>query len=267
MNINKYIPIIASIAILFIFTSCEKEIDVKLNSAEPRLVIEGIVAADSLATVKLTMSKDFISNNTFDPILGAFVSVSDNMGNSEVLEITPEGIYRAKSLTGVPGRTYSLKVTVEGQEYTASSTMSPHTVAIDSITMYYIPLFEYSFPMIHFQDPKGSKNYYREHLYINGKRYKLDEDATDTDEREGFYMSRLIPVVKESGTTEKPIKKGDTLTVEHQLLDKGAFIFFDTLGQISSSLTNPTSNIKGGALGYFSAYTCDRKTIIVDRAQ
>lgn len=264
MSISKYILTIVAIVSTFIFTSCEKEIDVDLRSSEPKLVIEGLITADSLATVRLTMSKDFSSNNTFDPVLGALVSVSDDKGNTEILKIDTSGIYKAQNLRGVPGRTYNLKVNVDGQEYTASSTMSPHTVKIDSITMYYIPLFKYACPMIYFQDPKGSKNYYRELLYINGKRKKLDEDATDTDDREGFYLSRLVPAFKENGSDEDPIKKGDTITVEHQLLDKGAYTFFETLGRIGNSQTNPTSNIVGGALGYFSAYTFDRKTIIAD---
>lgn len=267
MNINKYITTVAAIASLFLFTSCEKEIDVDLNSSEPKLVIEGLITPDSLATVRLTMSKDFNTDNTFNPVLGAIVSISDNTGNSEILEIDAKGIYKAANLRGVPGRTYNLKVNVEGHDYTSSSTMSPYSVEIDSITMYYIPMFKYPFPMIHYQDPKGSKNYYRELLYINGKRRKLDEDATDTDNREGFYSSRIIPAFKENNEDDDPIQKGDTITIEHQLIDKGAFTFFDTLARISSSQTNPTSNIVGGALGYFSAYTFDRKTVIADWPQ
>lgn len=264
MNITKYITTIAAVASLFLFTSCEKEIDVDLRPSEPKLVIEGLITPDSLATVKLTMSKNFNTDNTFDPVTGAIVSISDDNGNSETLKLNSSGIYKAANLRGVSGRTYSLKVNVEGQEYTASSRMSPHTVAIDSILMYYIPLFKYSFPQIYFQDPQGSKNYYREILYINGKRKKLDEDVTDTDNREGFYMTRIVPAFKENNETEDPIKKGDTIMIEHQLLDKGAYTFFETLGRISSSQTNPTNNIVGGALGYFSAYTFDRKTIIAD---
>lgn len=33
---------------------------------------------------------------------------------------------------------------------------------------------------------------------------------------------------------------------------------------INTSLANPTSNITGGALGYFGVYTCDTKEIIAD---
>lgn len=265
MNINKYIIIVASLVSLFLFTSCEKEIDVDLHSSEPKLVIEGLISQNTLATVRLTMSKDFNTDNTFTPVQGAIVSISDNNGNSETLQIDTSGVYKAVNLKGVPGRTYNLKVTVDGQIYTATSTMSPHIVPIDSITLYTVPLFDYPFPMVYFQDPKGTKNYYRELLYINGKRHKMDEDVTDTDNREGFGISRILPVYPESNTDkEDPIKRGDTLMVEHQCLDKGAYTFFETLGLISSSLNNPTNNIVGGALGYFSAYTYDRKTIIAD---
>lgn len=264
MNINKYIIIVAAIVSLYILTSCEKEIDVDLNSSEPKLVIEGLITPDFPASVRLTMSKDFNNDNTFDPVLGAIVSITDDKGNAETLKIDTSGIYRTINLKGVPGRTYNLKVNVDGIEYTASSTMSPHSVKIDSITMYYIPLFKYPFPMIHFQDPKGTKNYYRELLYINGKRKDINQDVTDTDDREGFYISRIVPAYYENGSDEDPIKKGDTITIEHQLLDKGAYTFFETLGRISSSQTNPTSNIAGGALGYFSAYSYDRQTIVAD---
>lgn len=265
MNINKYITAIAAVASLFLFTSCEKEIDVDLHSAEPKLVIEGLISQNTLATVKLTMSKDFNSDNTFTPVEGAIVVISDNDGNSETLKIDTSGVYKAVNLRGVPGRTYNLKVSVDGQVYTSTSTMSANIVKIDSITLYTIPTIDYPFPMVHFQDPSGSKNYYRELLYINGKRHKMNDDVTDTDNREGFPISRILPVFNQSSSNKvDPIKQGDTLLIEHQSLDKGAFTFFDTLAIIESSQTNPTSNIVGGALGYFSAYTYDRKSIIAN---
>lgn len=268
MNINKYITTVAAIASLFLFTSCEKEIDVDLNSSEPKLVIEGLISQNTLATVRLTMSKDFNTDNTFNPVEGAIVSISDDKGNTETLKFDPSGLYKAANLRGVPGRTYHLTVHVEGQEYTATSSMSSNLVKIDSVTMYYIPLAKYAFPMVHFQDPSGPKNYYRDLVYINGKRHKMDEDVTDTDNREGFYMTRILPIYNQSNDDkEDPIKKGDTIMIEHQSLDKGAYTFFETLGMIGSSQTNPTNNIVGGALGYFSAYTYDRQTIIADWPQ
>lgn len=264
MNINKYIIILTSFASLFFFTSCEKEIELDLNSVDPKLVIEGLVTLDSLPTVKLTMTKDFSSNNTFDPVKGAIVSISDNEGNSEVLELKASGLYTAKYLRGVLGRTYNLNVSVDGKEYTSTSSMPPHVVEIDSITLYSVALFDYPFPMIHFQDPKGAKNYYRELLYINGKRSKDSDYVTSTDNREGFYIPQLLPIFAEKDDDPDPIQKGDTIMVEQQAIDKGAYTFFDTLGRIGMSQTNPTTNIQGGALGYFSAYTFYRKQIIAD---
>jgi len=49
-----------------------------------------------------------------------------------------------------------------------------------------------------------------------------------------------------------------------QCIDKGAYTFFYTLSRIEDSKTNPTSNIKGGALGYFSASTVDKMTITAE---
>ncbi len=265
MSINKYITTIAAVASLFLFTSCEKEIEVDLHSADPQLVIEGLISQNTLATVRLTKSKDFNSDNVFAPVLGAIVSISDNNGNSEILQIDPStGIYKTVSLKGIPGSTYNLKVNVEGKEYTATSTMSANIVPIDSISMLDVTLFDYPFPRVHFKDPTGSKNYYRELLYINGKRSKLDEDVTTTDQREGFAITRILPVFPKNNSNEDPIKRGDTIMIEHQSLDKGAYTFFETLGRIDDSMTNPTNNIVGGALGYFSAYTYDREEIIAD---
>ena len=56
----------------------------------------------------------------------------------------------------------------------------------------------------------------------------------------------------------------DRIEVEFQCIDKGAYTFFYTLSRIEDSKTNPTSNIKGGALGYFSASTVDKMTITAE---
>jgi hypothetical protein len=60
------------------------------------------------------------------------------------------------------------------------------------------------------------------------------------------------------------------LTVELQSIDKSVYNYFQTLESISgnamqqtASPTNPISNFSNGALGYFSAYTFDRKKVII----
>lgn len=259
---NKYILIVSVAFSVFALSSCEKEITVNLNSSEPRIVIEGLIKLDSTATVRITKSKDYNTDGVFPAVNGAIVTISDDAGNTEVLKQNTAGLYCAQTIKGVVGRTYNLSVKVEDKEYTSISKM-PQPVEIDTMYMYYIPSLKYAFPMIEFQDVSGVDSYYHHVVYINGKRMKMQEDVTDDEDRDGFRISRILPIF-EGDNNDKKVEKGDTIWTELQTLDKGAYKFFESLARMSNTQTNPTSNIKGGALGYFSAYTYSRKEIIAE---
>lgn len=251
---------IAIICCLLILSACEKEIEVDLNSSSPKIVIEALVPLDSLATVKITQSQDYNNEGGFPPVSGAVVTLSDNAGNVEVLQQNINGIYRAKSIKGIERQTYSLSITVDGKNYTSVSTM-PQLVKIDSLYMYYVPAIKMSYPMVQFKDIVGERNYYRTVLYVNNKRLRLGIDVTDDEDRDGIVIDFLQTYNKDDNNGEK-IKQGDNVDVDLQCIDKGAYTYFESLGRIQSTLNNPTSNITGGALGYFSAFTSDKKSII-----
>lgn len=255
--------IIAVLLISALFVSCEKEIDVDLNSVPPQLVIEGIVAKDSLAKVKLTKTKDFGENNNYQPVAGANIQISDNAGNTDILTLNSAGWYSTKTLRGVEGRTYKLTVVYDNKTYTSTSKMPP-VVKIDSVSMFDFPVIDYRLPRVHFKDPKGTVNdYYRAKLFINGKYIPTGNEAISTDRSDGIEVVNLFFPDKKKLENEE-ISKGDKIRVELQSLDKGAYTFFYTLGNMEQSENNPTSNITGGALGYFSAYSLDSKEIIAD---
>lgn len=260
---NNYIVLLSLLSILSIMTGCEKEIDVNLNSVDPKIVIEGLVAKDSLAKIKITKTKDFDTDNIFEALKGAIVTISDNKGNSEILQQNAYGFYVSRFLRGKENVTYSLNVEVESQTFTSTSRM-PELVMIDSVKMYTVPAFGYDVPMVIFYDPAGIDNYYRNILYVNGIRMDIGNEATDGTERPGVKVERLLPVFDNDREDSRKIISGDTVLVELQSIDRGVFTFFDTLGRMGSSQNNPTSNINGGALGYFSAYSFDRKQIIVE---
>lgn len=240
--------------------SCEKEIEVDLNDSEPKVVIEGLVQLDSLATIKITKSQNYNQDGGFPAVKGALVTLSDNHGNTEILSQNANGLYCAKTIRGIEGYTYNLVVNVEGNLYTSSSTM-PQLVKIDSLYMYDVPAIEITYPMVRFQDIPGEDNYYRTVLYVNGKRIRVAIDVTDDQDRDGKMIDFLQTYDKDDNNGDK-IVQGDLVTVDLQCIDKGAYTFWETLGRIESTLNNPTSNITGGALGYFSAYTSDVKTIV-----
>ena len=265
---NHYIIIIVTIISSLFVTSCEKEIDLDLRTADPVLVIEGRIEENGRPEVKITTTKGFFTDNTFNPVEGAEVTVSDDAGNEEKLYLNESsGWYVGGStpiIKGTVGQTYNLTILHEGQEYTATTKMPP-LVKMDSITFFKAPIMDYAFPRVHFKDPVGSENsYYHQKVYINGNRKKGGYTTSD-EFRDDTYIIRLLPVFSENGDDDDPYEKGDLIKVEFECIDKGTYQFFNTLYDIDDSLNNPTSAIKGGgAMGYFSAYTKDVKEVVAD---
>ncbi|MBK5719695.1 DUF4249 domain-containing protein [Dysgonomonas sp. Marseille-P4677] len=262
--INTYSIIFLVIVLAFSVTSCEKEIDVYLRSVPPRIQIEGIVKQDQLARVRVSQTLDFNNNSGYPFLKGAIVKISDNNGLSEILKQDDSGWYVAETLKGEIGHTYNMSVVYEGKEYTSTSTMPP-LVKLDSLSMYKIKVMDYAVPMIHFNDPKGKENqYYRCLVYINGKQLPdMTELALSAEFMDGSPIHQFLPVFTNDRDVD-PIKQGDDILIEFQSLDRGAYLFFKTLMDIENSLANPTTNIKGGALGYFSACTVDEMSIIAE---
>jgi len=258
-----YILLTTIVFPVFFFSSCEKEIDLELRSVEPRVVIEALLRLNEPIFVNITTSKDFDTDNDFPPLFGAIITLSDSDGNSEILEQNSDGFYMGRGIKGKERKTYYLHISLNGEEYTSVSTM-PQRVKLENINMYRIPAFDYPFPQIVFQDPAGEDNYYRAKLYINEIRMDIGRETVDDFHRDGVLIERVLPVFDDDKENSRKIVKGDTIFVEFQTLDKGAFTFFDTYAQIGISQNNPTSNIEGDALGYFSTYTVDYMQVVAD---
>jgi hypothetical protein len=235
--------------------ACQRVIDVDLNSADPQIVIEGNLN-DSRGPYSVTLSKtvNFDQSNTFPPVTGAHVVISDTVGNSELLTETIPGTYRTSVIQGTPGRKYTLDVISEGKEYTAVSTM-PAAVNLDSVKLVYVsngPDQYWAFK-VHFKDPAGINNYY--HLVymrnsIISQRFFLYDDRVQDGESITYD---LVP---------DTLRYKDTVVIFLQCIDKGVYDYFRTASQISNgrgsqsaSPANPLSNFSNGALGYFSAYS------------
>jgi len=259
--LKKYRLFVTVLLSAFIFSACEKEVDVDLRSVPPRIQIEGMVKQNSLAMVRVSHTIDFNDKNDYPFLKGAIVKIWDDAGNSETLQQDNSGWYVAEHLKGEVGRTYNLSVLYENEEYTATSYMPPQ-VKIDSLTMYKIPVMDYALPMVHFTDPIGKTNqYYRYLVYINGKqRADTPELVASTEFSDGSPMHDPLPIFSEDDDID-PIEEGDDILIEFQCLDKDAYTFYKTLGDIENSQANPTSNIRGGALGVFSAFSYDQMSI------
>jgi hypothetical protein len=252
---------------LLALSACKKVIQVDLNNSIPQIVIEGeITNTAGPYLVKISKSVNFSASNTFPPVSGAIVLMTDsNNGLVAHMTETSPGTYSGNVYGGVPLHTYKLSVTVEGKEYTASSTM-PQPVTLDSVT--FVQNFDFNNKsvinaVVNFQDPPGRVNYYQFTEEVNNVAvpdFLVFEDRLS----DGRYIQQTL-----FNDTSR-MRTDDTLSLKMYSVDKNIYQYFFTLREVtgsnsfrSSTPANPVSNISNGALGYFSAHTVTKKRLRV----
>jgi hypothetical protein len=279
----------------FILISCEKEIDLELNTTNPRFVIEGGVSTNFVpnlfsaqkvrSLVRISKSVDYKDLSFFPYVDNAIVIIKDETANQEyILTHKSFGIYTNESIIGEVGHTYSLYVKIEEEEFAATSTIQP-LVPLDSLRQEGVAeedqfgnanrIFAKIIPV--YKDPPQKGNYYQFVVFNNGYRYY------DETKKEYIYTGRVFDgtIYTESdrvfnntvNTSDLKIlaEKNDSIIIEMQPIEKNLYDYFYTLYQSfpqnglppSSNPTNPISNISNGALGYFKAVTGSRKSIKV----
>ncbi len=159
--------ILLSILLLY---SCTKEINLGLDGAPKRLVIEGnIYNTPGPYIIRLTLSNPALENHTgqggidyVEAVKNATVIISDETGIIDTLQPSPDtlrrfakfyrnrnkldsfyrvdanyfngerGFYQTTKIIGTSGRTYSLRVLYNNKEYNASAYM-PTVPTLDSV--------------------------------------------------------------------------------------------------------------------------------------
>lgn len=249
------------------FTSCEKIIDLPLDVAPKKYMVEATITdGKGGCRVLISQTKNFDEDNSFNGISGAGVSLADDNNNIITLPEVAPGIYTDSSITGTPGKTYSLHVNINGVSFNASSKM-PVKVTLDSLYITEDNIFGQvrKTPNINYTDPKGRGNNYRFVLYVNGVKrnniYIVNDDYSD-----GNFSSIKLFLF---GGDNKKIKSGDKVGVDMLCISPEVYKYWYSLNagatgnNNAASPANPVSNITGGALGYFSAQTVQTKLIEV----
>ncbi len=261
-------------AFMLLTASCSDDVvTVDLDRASPRIVIEGTVTpGPGPHTVRLSETTDFFTPSAFMSVSGATVTIADSASAAvETLVERSPGVYVTTGTTGVVGGTYTLTVKSEGAEYRGTSTMHV-TGRIDSLAFEVEEEDEEQY-IVHcyFKDTVSRKEYYRFKLYINGVQY----------EEYAMYQDRLTDgndIDGELWISDETVNDGDVITVEMQTIDRSVYEYFWTLTNAATEMSsgmimfggtpaNPSSNLSGGALGYFSAYSADFDSLVVDRAR
>jgi hypothetical protein len=247
-------------------TSCTRVIDLKLGNNSGDLVIEGnLTNARGLQYITIRRNVPFSNTNTYPPVTGATVSVTDAAGNVRQFTEGPAGTYSIGRFTGQPGISYTLQVITNGKTYKAVSTM-PAPVKLDSITSV-INSFKRGNNLrdiaVNYLDPVSITNQYRFILSVNGVQVKRIFAFDDQ-----FINGKYVDL--ELNQNDIDIHPGDTATVEMQCIDRPIYTYWYTLEQQQFdgpgggvTPSNPPTNITPGTLGYFSAHTTQFKSIIV----
>ncbi|WP_282124136.1 DUF4249 domain-containing protein [Algibacter mikhailovii] len=261
---------------LLTLMSCEDVIDVELDSAEPKLVIDAslrwLKGTDGKSQeIKLTLSAPYFDTSV-PPATGAQVTVTDAANNIyDFTEFGNTGIYKNANFLPVIGGEYKLKIVYENETYSGTETMMS-VVPINRIEQKNDGGFsgEDIEIKVFYTDPAGIKNFYLfEFFVVNRDLLSVevyDDEFTDGNEIFGFY-------------SDEDLKAGEELLIANSGISQRSYEFTNLLlqqygdGSGGPFQTQPTTvrgncinetNPENFPLGYFRVTETDVVTYIIE---
>jgi len=278
------------------FFSCEKNIDFDLKYAEPVLVVDAQVENGLAPVVALNSSLSFFSTISAEILSNSFVHNADvSMSNGTLTHKFKEytvpvgnGYFisyysidssnLATSFVGEFNKQYSLTIKVNGQVFTAKTTIPPLTKVFDSLWVKAPPPnvdTSKRVLMVRAIDPPGYGNYVRYYtkknsgLFLPGFNSVFNDEIVDGTTYQGQVDQGVDRNLPAPTGDEKFFARGDTISFKLSNIDKGSFTFWNTWEFNQQSIGNPFSqpgkvigNISNGALGAFCGYASQVGTVI-----
>ena len=264
----KIYSVFSFVALFMLFlSSCEEVIEVDLNDADPKLVIEArLDAGTSLLDVTLTRSQSFFNNDDAQAVLDANVELVHN-GNTVQIGHAGNGFYR-EFIPVQQGDNLQLRV-LDGAELHTASVVVPRQIPLDSLsTEYFEPNSFFdggSIVYLYFQEPGNEPNYYRVLVSRNGNPLDGAEDIIVEND-----------LLSDGQFVQYPLfgnfyEAFDEIEIVLQSVTESTFDYYTTLQDITinqgggstAAPANPISNIEGGALGLFDVHYADTMSIVV----
>lgn len=249
-----------ALAVISGMGSCTKVIDIKLNDKDPQYVIEGhVTLGDSVHRVDISQTQNIDDSSPEPTIDNAVVLLIDDLGNSQYMNLVAPGRYETVNYPISADRTYTLQVTIDGQLFLSTASVP------QAVTLLNVLTFPFSFGPQTFNaivplrlDPGGVANYYEFKLRKHGKPNPIPGFFIQSDQYNDGNLAQE-PIFADG------INSGDTIDVEMLSINREVYDFFFALqqNQQGSTPANPTSNISGGCIGYFSVQTKSQKQVII----
>jgi hypothetical protein len=281
---------------VFLLTSCEKDIEFKLNETEHKLVVEATIENEVPPRVVLTKSVGYFSNLSPEILTNSFVHnadvfVSNGTRTHKLKEYTIaaggginlyyysiDSSNLTTAFVGELNHPYSLRIVAEGDEYTSTTTIPKLSKRIDSLWWKAAPNNDTTkaIVMVRATDPPGFGDYVRYFTKTNSGPFfpPLNSTFDDLFIDGTTYELQVAPGVDRNASDQETIlfNRGDTITFKLSNIDKATYDFWRTMEYSYNSVGNPfstptkvLSNISNGALGYFGGYATQYRTLIIPK--
>ncbi len=187
------------ILVLLFFASCEDKVNIDLDSANPKLVIDATIlwqkgTIGNEQKIKLSLTTDFY-NNTIPTVSGAIVTVSNSSNTVfNFIEIPNTGEYVCSNFVPVINENYTLTIQYLGQTYTSTEKLLA-TPTIDSTQQTTVQGFGGDEIQVKFfyQDNGLEDNFYLIGFKKSGISYPefgtADDNFFQGNQMFGFYMN------------------------------------------------------------------------------
>lgn len=298
------IPVLKVIAVFafitWCFTSCEKEVDIDLDTEPPRLVVEGGIETGYPPFILLTKTVGFFGVFTAGNLINSYVHdakvwVSDGTQTIELKEFTFDtggktvfyyyGLDTSQPgqiMVGVEEKTYTLKIEYDGQTYEAVTKIPTPTLLDSVLSVYPQPPFDKNkYPdarqlRIAFHDPDTPGNYIQYYTKRNDEMFYPGFNSVYSDElingtQFSVNLSLGVPRSAEFTDTLGTAKVDDKVTLRWCAIDKATYDFWSTYEYSLGTLGNPfatpinvKSNISNNAIGIWAGYGSKYYTITLE---
>ncbi|MFD1603070.1 DUF4249 domain-containing protein [Flavobacterium artemisiae] len=262
--------------LVVIFSSCEEVVDVDLNTAPPKLVIEAAINWEKGSTgrqqsIKLSTTTGYYESSV-PTVSGAVIYIRNSKNERfNFLEVQKTGRYVCGTFKPVLNEEYTLTVISGGNTYTAKEilkSVAPITRLEQNneggFTGQDIEVKAF------YTDPGDEENFY---LFKYGYSNKVTSSYYVSDDK--FYQGNEIF----STSDEEDLKSGDEIEITHFGISKQYFNYMNILVSIAGSnvggpFQTPPATVKGNIinttdksnypLGYFSLSETDTRKYTIE---
>lgn len=231
----------------FFLLSCTKVIDVDLETAAPKLVIDASIdwvkgTTGGEQKIKLSTTTGYYST-TFPTVSGANIVITNSENTVfSFIENPGTGVYICSNFHPAIGETYTLKVVLNGETYTATETCIGVPNIENNIVQNNAGGFggdevEISYS---YQDNGNEENYYL-HRILSPVSTFPDYKAQDDQNSQGKLMQEYF--------SDKDLKTGDMINIRLYGISRRYYDYFRKLLAASGAGTGPFQTTPGSVRG------------------